>query len=204
MTEATFYEKYADCLAKLDRRVLGRGADILGLNSDGLAAIVPFYDQIYRVRPGKIVSLEGRKPTDAVGLVLCRYLSDAPAGSLPEGRPVSFREFKGAGPLVSSFASNTNKLITSAFASSIESLQRASRQLKGRIQADHPGYDLSVVFDALPRIPLCLQFNAADDLFPAQCSLLFEPSAETFLDMPSLFILGTYLAGRLVGHSAAA
>jgi hypothetical protein len=59
---------------------------------------------------------------------------------------------------------------------------------------------LSVCFNALPRVPLHLQFNADDDLFSAQSTLLFNQSAEHYLDMQTLFFLGTCLAGRIVAR----
>jgi dienelactone hydrolase len=52
-------------------------------------------------------------------------------------------------------------------------------------------------FDALPKIPILLLFNDADDEFPAQCLLLFERRAEKYLDMECLAILGWLLAGYL-------
>ena len=44
-------------------------------------------------------------------------------------------------------------------------------------------YDLSMRFDALPKVPLLLLFNDKDDGFPAQCSVLFEKRTEKFSDM---------------------
>jgi len=52
----------------------------------------------------------------------------------------------------------------------------------------------------LPRVPVVLNFNDTDDLFPANCSVLYRASAELFLDMECLAMTGTLLAGRLI-HS---
>jgi hypothetical protein len=49
-------------------------------------------------------------------------------------------------------------------------------------------------FNPLPRVPLLLLFNDADDEFPAHCSLLFERRAEKYLDAESLGILGMLLS----------
>ena len=59
-------------------------------------------------------------------------------------------------------------------------------------------YDLALQFHALPRIPVLLNFNDRDDLFPASVSVLYRASAECFLDMECLAITGTLLAGRLI------
>jgi len=41
-------------------------------------------------------------------------------------------------------------------------------------------------------------FNDADDEFPADCKVLFERSAEHYLDMECLAITGSFLAGNLI------
>ncbi len=63
-------------------------------------------------------------------------------------------------------------------------------------------YDVWMRLNALPRVAIDLQFNARDEEFPAQCSLAFDPSVEAYLDSRSIFILGTYLTGRLIALRA--
>ena len=198
----TIRETYLAAVKELHLLDLDRCAAVLGLTSDGGSVEIPFYDQTYTLREGRIGSREGKPPTDAVGLVLCRYLLNCPDTPLPEGRQLTFRELDGAGPLVSSFATNTNKIITSAFTQSAQALEAAGRRLNGNRCDDVSGYDLVMEFAALPRVSVFLQFNAVDDPFPAQCSLLFHHCAQDYLDMQALFILGTYLAGGLVRHNA--
>jgi hypothetical protein len=55
-----------------------------------------------------------------------------------------------------------------------------------------------VIFQALPGVPQYLSFNDRDDDFPAQSNLFFQQSAERYLNLKSLFVLGTYLAGHLI------
>ncbi len=54
-------------------------------------------------------------------------------------------------------------------------------------------YDLSMQFDALPRVPVMLLFNDADDEFPAKSSVLFERRAEKYLDAECLAMVGRLL-----------
>ena len=56
------------------------------------------------------------------------------------------------------------------------------------------GVDLA----ALPRVSVRIRFNDRDEDFPAQCSLLFRKSAETYLTLKSMAVVGTWLAGNLV------
>jgi len=199
---ATIHETYQDSRKELRDLDHDRCAAVLGLHSESSDLIIPFYNEVYRLSGGTFANPDGEAPTDAVGLVLCRYLLNCPDEALSDGRQLTFREIDGAGPLVSSFASNTNKVITSAFAQDAGALESAGRSVGGRRREGAAGYDLVMAFAALPRVPILLQFNAADDLFPAQCGLLFNASAQGYLDMQTLFILGTYLAGGLVGHAA--
>ena len=48
-------------------------------------------------------------------------------------------------------------------------------------------------FAALPKVPLLLLFNDADDSFGAQCSVLFHRSADQYLDGECLAMLGRLL-----------
>ena len=196
----TIHETYAACREELPGLDHGRCKAVLGITSEGADLVIPFYDEIYRLSQGALLNPDGQPPVDAVGLVLCRYLLNCPDEPLPEGRRLTFREIDGAGPLVSRFATNTNKLIISAFALDLQGLVNTGNQMGGKQLEDIAGYDLVMKFTALPLIPIYLQFNAADDLFPAQSSLLFNASAQGYLDMQSLFILGTFLAGGLVGR----
>ena len=95
------------------------------------------------------------------------------------------------------FTSNNNKVIETTFEGNPEALQHAGKRLGGRLLNDDPSWDLSVAFDMLPRIPIRLRFNDKDDEFPAQTSILFRQSAESYIDMESLAIGGTYLTGML-------
>jgi hypothetical protein len=58
--------------------------------------------------------------------------------------------------------------------------------------------DLFMRFQALPGVPQYLSFNDQDDDFPADSHLLFQRSAENYLNLKSLFVLGTFLVGSLI------
>ena len=60
------------------------------------------------------------------------------------------------------------------------------------------GYDRRYRFHAFTEVPLILNYNAADDRFPAQACLVFRRSAQKLFDIRELFTLGTYLTGRLI------
>jgi len=113
----------------------------------------------------------------------------------------TYREFRDGAPLVSYFTTNTNKTIETQFGGRIELLKERCSELGGRFEANE-SYDLSVTFFCLPRIPVMLNFNDADDMFPAGCSVLYRRSAQYYIDMECLAMTGTLLAGKLLGAAS--
>lgn len=164
---------------------------------DGLQ--ISFFGEVYWVGPQGCRSMGGTAASEAVELVLSRYVLRFPAGPPPaDGHCMTFRELEGAGPLSQRFADNTHKIITTTFGRSVDRLQKAAQAVVGCRPAPQSGFDLSLCFEALPRVPLYLRFNAEDDEFPAQAALLFHRSAAVYLDLQALFIVATYLTGRLI------
>ena len=192
---AETYRHYLEQLADID--YLAR-ADILGGRISGNELVIEFYGREYRVSAGGILDASGQKANFAVCVVLCKYILVCPGEVMQDGVWVTYREFKDAGPLIGYFNANTNKTIESSFSGRIDRLTAASRQLGATPVADGASYDISLMFKALPRIPVLLRFNDRDAEFPAQCAILFRESAEHYLDMESLAIVGTFLAGNLI------
>ena len=145
---------------------------------------------------------EGKQANFAICVVLCKYVILCPDEIPAEGKWITYREFKDAGPLTVFFANNTNKIIESTFYDRSESFEKACNNLGGTPFHDNSSHDLSMILSALPKIPVLLRFNFKDDEFPAQCSVLFRQSAEKYLDMESLAIAGTFLAGGLIKCTA--
>jgi hypothetical protein len=187
-------EEHLDRLAGVD---LGARAGSLGANRSGNALMIPFFGSIHRVSADGIMDPHGNPPTPAVGSLLLDYVLRAPITPPPRDTWITFREFSGAGPLMGYFTGNTNKLIESNFAGAVSALQTACTGLGGRAIDSSPGFDLCVELAILPRVPVRIRFNDRDGDFPAQCTLLFCKSAETYLTLKSMAVAGTWLAGKL-------
>jgi len=188
------YRNYLNDIGQID--YLSR-ATRLGVEVEGSCLIIPLYDRRYRLSPDGIAGQDGVEANPAVRVILCRYVLDCPAESAAGGRLMTYREFAGAGPLVSYFTSNTYKTIETHFSGRLDLLKRRAEQL-GAVPSASDTYDLSLQFKALPRIPVILNFNDRDQQFPAVCSILYRESAQQFLDMECLAMTGTLLAGRLI------
>ena len=171
---------------------------ILGIQTRNQCAVFEFFNRKIAFDGSDFIDIAGHTVTSAVKTVLCTYVLMCPE-KVPEhsNRRVTFREFANAGPLFSSFTANTGKIIETTFSGRLEKLKNRSLKLGGTfIQTD--GYDLSIRFQALPRIPIILNFNDADDGLPASAGFLYHDDAEVFLDLKSLGIICTYLTGFLI------
>jgi hypothetical protein len=192
-----FEETYINYLSRISDIDLLPRAERLGAERAGDALIIPYYEKPFRISIDGVFDETGKRANFAISVVLFQYVFSCPAQIPIAGDWVPYREFKDAGPLAGYFISNTNKIIGTTFAGNPEALQYACKRLGGRLLDDDSSWDLSVAFDMLPRIPIRLRFNDKDDEFPAQCSILFRQSAESYIDMESLAIGGTYLTGML-------
>ncbi len=138
--------------------------------------------------------------TDAIKTVLSTYILNCPDTiTQSSNRLVSFREFNGASPLFSRFTANTSKIIETTFLGHRGRLTSRCKELGGtRIETD--GYDVSVRFLALPRIPVIFHFNDAEGAMPATAVFLFHKNATTWLDLESLTLISTYLTGQFIQY----
>ena len=199
MQKSTVFEQtYQRYLAEIGQIDYLARADLLGVEVHNKALVIPLYNQSYSVSSQSIDGLGGVVVNDAVRVILSKYVLTCP-DELPElsHKWMTYREFRNAGPLVSYFTSNTNKNIELHFSGGAERLEERCKELGARIE-NNSSYDISARFHALPRIPVVLNFNDADDMFPAACSILYQESAEHFLDMECLAMTGTLLAGKLL------
>ncbi len=173
-------------------------AEPLGLSIEGGALVIPLYDDVYLLSGTGVVARNGIEPSAAVNVMLCKYvLTHQGEAEVGRDRLVTYREFRDSGPLTSYFTTNTNKTIESTFSGNISELSRRALAIGGEIITSD-SYDLSLEFYAFPRIPVILNFNDQDELFPAVCSVLYRSSAEQFLDMECLAMTGTLLTGKLI------
>jgi len=173
-------------------------AGSLGVEKDGESLLVPLYNVLHRVSVDGVESLGEAPLTPAVQVMICKYVLVTPQ-KLPEisDKFVTYREFKDAAPLVSHFTNNTNKTLESHFSGNLQGLQERGLSVGGKL-LESSTYDISLEFKAFPRIPVVLNFNDADDMFPAACSILYRSSAALFLDMECLSMTGTLLSGKLL------
>lgn len=191
----TLYSENLDRLKEIN--LLNRSKALnLQIVSDKIT--ISFFGRIYAISEQGVTDSNGIPPTPAVGTVLLNYVLRNETIISPSHEKVSFRDFKNAGPLTMSFASNTNRLIARTFSGRLRALISACKSLCGEPATDPIAADLFMEFPALPHIPVYLSFNDRDEDLPAQTNLLFDKSVEHYLDLKSIFVIGTFLAGSLI------
>jgi hypothetical protein len=198
MSDLTGFEKtYEDYLAQISTIDLRSRAKTLAARIVGKEMLIPFFGMEYKVSAQGILDSSGKQPTHSIVVILCKYVLLCPE-VLPAGEAwVSYKDFKDAAPFVGGFVNHVEKAIAKSFAGRLEMLRSASERLGGRRPDEEYPYQVSMRFEALPRVPLLMLFNDEDDEFPARCLVLFERRAERYLDMECLAIAGWLLADYL-------
>ena len=190
------YEYYLEEIAKVDFSAV---KDTLGGRMDGDRMVVPFFGGEYRVSRDGIADEAGQRPRYVVCVVLAKYILRCPVAAPAGNGWVSFKDFKTTSHFtnVNYFVSDTEQSIVKGFGGRLSELAEACRQTGGVLNEAGMPYDLSVRFEALPRVSLLLLFNDRDDEFPAGCTVLFNRHAEFYLDPESLAMTGGLLSRRL-------
>lgn len=200
MEKAPIFEKvYRDYLDQVCGLNLAGKGELLGIRMEKDGICVSLFRREYRVTPAGITGPDEKQPLHAISVLLCRYLILCPEKDPTNGREwVSYKDFMDATPFVSGFVNNTEKAIAKHFSGNVKALEDACLKLGGIHVSDGLSYDLSIQVSCLPKIPLYLLFNDADDEFPAECRVLFERRAERYLDMECLAISGWLLTDFLM------
>jgi hypothetical protein len=188
------YENYVERISNLDLAALGR---FLGYEMDSDEARISCFNRSFWVGPQGIRDKDGKMPKLSVSVILCKYLLMC-SGQTPDAQDlVTFKDFKDAAPLCHYFSNAVQKVIENKFQGDIGALENACIRLGGRPYVADLSYQVKYYFQGLPKVPVILFFNDAEEGFVARCTLLFQRSAGFYLDMESLAMLGATLADWL-------
>jgi len=194
---SVFEETYTNYLAQIGELDFKKIVDRLGAEMVGEELIIPFFGKPIRVSTAGISEPPGSRPNFSVCVVLFKYLLMCPDHD-PVGKDwVSFKDFKDSAPFAGAFFNYTEIPLGKYFSGRLKDLDAACRRIQGHPPAATFSYDLCMQFDALPKIPILMLFNDADEEFPAQCAVLFERRAENYLDMECLAMVGMLLFEQL-------
>ncbi len=192
--KASIFEKtYKDYIAQVAEIDFKPIEQKLGVHAEGNDVTIPLFGRPHKISENGITDPSGNQPSLDICVICCKYLLLCPDVYPTKKEWVSFRDLKDSGPLTTYFANDVERAIATCFAGRLEGLKEASKTLEGYPPDIEVNYDLSMQFDALPRVPVMLLFNDADDEFPAKSSVLFERRAEKYLDAECLAMVGRLL-----------
>lgn len=190
------YRDYLDIVKKID---FSKKKDVAGIKKEGADLVIPFFDSVIRFTGTGFKDAEGHTPKFEVSVVLFRYLMMCPDRLPAKGDWTAFRDFPDAGPLTVFWSDNVEGPIVSHFTGRIDHLYRRCQAMGLKEPDLSVSYDLALTVDALPRVPMLLLFNDAEEGFSPTASVLFQKDATHYLDGESLAILGGIFAARITG-----
>jgi hypothetical protein len=193
-----FEKTYENYLKQLKEISFDSIPSKLGGKLEGSVITIPLFGKNYEISFHKIIDPSGNKPTHDICVILSKYLLLCPDPPPKENEWISFKDFKDSGPLTNYFNNTVERSIALYFQNKLDALKKASESISGYRPDLDVNYDLAMQFDALPRIPVVMLFNDADEEFSAKCSVLFERRAEKYLDAESIAMLGCQLFNHLI------
>lgn len=191
------YKRYLRQLEDVDlslcEKVLG-----IGVDKERKTAEIPFFKTTYRVSQAGVTEECGKRPDYGTCVVLLKYLLMCPQRVPTETDWVTYRDFKDAGQSQNTgLSAYAAQAVSKHYAGNLDRLRSAVDALGGRPpDTDYP-YDVSAVFDVLPRLPVLFLFNDMEEQFPAKTSILYERRASSFLDAECRVMVDWYLLENL-------
>ncbi|WP_372678510.1 DUF3786 domain-containing protein [Desulfosarcina sp.] len=201
-TGSVYHETYYDYLEQLEKMRFDGKEAVLGIRLDGDTVVVPYFGQSIRLTADGLKDEAGRRPDFSDCVVVLRYLIMCPRFEPKQKEWAAYRDFPDAGPLTVFWNDTVERPLARTFSGRVNALEKACDVLGGSLPDTDITCDLCRNFIPLPKMPLLLVFNDADDDFPASASLLLEKRASTYLDAESLAILGHLLSSRLLAAAS--
>jgi hypothetical protein len=128
------------------------------------------------------------------------YYFDSPNAVLTTGKWISFADLPDGRVYDSAFQGNTGNLLVKTFGVDVELLRRACKVLEAVALSGFG--DVAYIVQALPRIPIMVNYWQGDEDFPSTCKLLFDETVSCYLPTEACAILGGMLARRLIKSSS--
>jgi len=132
-------------------------------------------------------------------IILCDYVRRKGRSPMT-GQWLPLGLFPHPASLVKAFQSSAEKKIAAGFKRDLKGLKQRCIALGVSETEGKTNADFICRFDLLPHVPLYLSFWAADEEFDADCTLLFDSSAEGHINIEYLAYLVERFAAELVAE----
>lgn len=152
---------------------------------DGALALNCFGRE-FRISPDGAISAEGHM-TPWIRILLLHYVRTAGKGGLT-GRHVSYSELKSGMVKASSFQRDCEDPLTNLFKKDLKQTGRILSRMGTKKEKDFPTENAWELF-LLPKLPVIVLYWPEEEEFPAKVKILFDSSADRYLDAESLIFL---------------
>ncbi len=160
---------------------------------------ITFLNETYRVTKEKVTSAaSGREPRPWISILIYNHLC-MPDPPKPAGEWITFGFIPASHAKDKAWVGHVEEEIAKHFAGNVEGLKSACERLGGRPSVVPGNHDAAFEFRFFPHYPVLLLFYDAlpEENFPAQCRMLLDKTAPSYLDIESIVVLGEEFAGRL-------
>jgi len=157
---------------------------------------VPFLGEDHTVSypEGVVKRADGSPAGGMEAILILHYLVHAD-GLANSGEWVAYRDLPGARYHEPAFKAEVEGPLSRGLAGRLESLRTWAREEARAL--DLPG-DVAAAWEILPRVPLLIIFNEADEEFPASARVLFDITAPNYLPTEDLSALAELAVSRLL------
>ena len=170
------------------------GAALIGPDSLELT----FLNERYRVTKEKIADSSGEEPRPWISILIYNHLC-MPYPPAPAGEWITFSSIPSSHAKDKAWAAHVEDVIAKRFSGNVAGLKAACEKIGGMPQKISGSHDAAYIFLFFPHYPVLLLFYdaVAEEDFPAQCKLLLDRTAPSYLDIESIVVLGEEFAERL-------
>lgn len=199
-----FQKHYEDYLSRIGKIDLTKIQQQLDLEMQDECLLVPLFNEIYSVSKQGISDSKNRQPHYGTCVILAQYILRFPQAPVEPNKDwVNFKNLKKSSTFnnVNILRTDCEDVLINQFSNNLGKLDKASSELGGWTPGLNLSYDRIIQFNALPTLSLLLLMNDQDDMFPAECRVLFQAHAEEYLDPESIAMTGGSLALNLKRYS---
>jgi hypothetical protein len=192
------YEQVSDELEKEATAVnLKETAETIGGTynaADGRETIrLRMINRVYELRKEGLFENDEYCPDPWTKIIIYDYVRRKGSSPLTEDW-ITLGHFPHTASHVKAFQKNAEKKIAGTFRNDLDGLKKHCAEMEGVEGEGKTKADYFCTFHLLPHLPLYLSFYAADEEFDAECKILFDSSAEDYIDIEYL----AYLVERFV------
>jgi hypothetical protein len=158
----------------------------LGAKMSGDSLVLNCMGREFILSPAGEINTQGRM-TPWMKILLLHYVRTAGSGSL-SGRWTSFAELKGGMVKSSSFLRDCEEPLRERFDRDAARAAEALSRL-GAVKCNNFPTENAWMLFLLPRVPVVVLYWPAEEEFPSKVKILFDSTADRFLDAESLIFL---------------